>query len=130
LGATIARELTLAKSLFGHLSRPAVTALKNLLLEHNFSVAHGDLMYFGNGWYVTHAGLLRLAQRRHCCGIHTRLLAGSDPAKCRWLFKATVYKSQSCRGFVPLMFLRSSMVRSCALQRPERSIGRSVKHTE
>jgi hypothetical protein len=100
LTANVARELTLAKSLFGHLSSPAVTALKNLVMEQNFSVARGDLMFFGKGWYVTNAGLLRLAQRRHCCGIHTRLLARSDSAKCRWFFKATVYKSRNCRGFI------------------------------
>jgi hypothetical protein len=97
---TVARELGFAKSLFGTLSRPAATALKKFVLEDAFSIVRGDLIYMGTGWYVTHAGLLRLAQRRHCCGIHTRLLSRSDSVKSRWLFKATVYKSRSCRGFV------------------------------
>ncbi len=96
----VPRELSLAKSLFGTLPRPALTSLQKLVAEHGFSVACGDLIYFGNGWYITHAGLLRLAERRHCAGIHTELLASSDPANCRWLFKATVYKSRTCRGFV------------------------------
>src|SRR5205823_11093049 len=34
-------------------------------------------------------------------GIHTRpLLQSSDPANSRWVFKATVFKSRTCRGFV------------------------------
>ena len=96
----VPRELKLAKSLFGTLPRRALTSLQKLVAEDGFSVARGDLIYFGNGWYITHAGVLRLAERRHCVGIHTELLASSDPANCRWLFKATVYKSRSCRGFV------------------------------
>ena len=51
--------------------------------------------------YVTHADLLRLAQRRRCYGIHTEpVLALCQPAKSFWVFKATVYKSAKCRGFV------------------------------
>src|SRR5215471_7541903 len=96
----VARELKFGKSLFSTLSRPAVAALTKLVAENGFSVVGGDLIHFGNGWYITHAGLLRLAQRRHCSGIHTHLLASSDPANCRWVFKATVYKSRTCRGFV------------------------------
>jgi hypothetical protein len=96
----VARELKFAKSIFGSLSRQAVTALKKLAVNDGFSVESGDLIHFANGWYITHAGLLRLAQRRHCSGIHTRLLASPDSTNCRWLFKATVYKSRSCRGFV------------------------------
>src|SRR5207253_8178374 len=46
-------------------------------------------------------GLVRLANRRRCIGIHTRpLLQSSDPANSRWVFKATVFKSHTCRGFV------------------------------
>jgi hypothetical protein len=96
----LARELKFAKSLFGTLSRPAKTALKRLLTEDGFSIASGDVIYFGTGWYITHAGLLRLAERRHCSGIHTSLLTSSDPTTSRWLFKATVFKSSTCKGFV------------------------------
>jgi hypothetical protein len=61
----------------------------------------GDVIYLGGGWYVTHSGLVRLANRRRCIGIHTRpLLQSSDPANSRWVFKATVFKSRSCRGFM------------------------------
>jgi hypothetical protein len=100
LNANVAHELRLAKSLFGTLSRAALTSLKAIIAEHHLSVSKGDVITFGNGWYVTHAGLLRLAERRHCCGIHTRLLPSSDSTSSRWLFKAVVYKSRTCRGFV------------------------------
>src|SRR5579863_6417177 len=45
--------------------------------------------------------LLRLAQRRHCHGIQTEPVFGLwRPEKNFWVFKATVYKSAKCRGFV------------------------------
>lgn len=97
---TFAREVRLAKSLFGTLSRPAIRALNTLVAVNGFSIYHGDLIYLGNGWYVTHTGLLRLAQRLRCAGIHTRPLPYSDATKSRWIFRATVYKSRNCRGFV------------------------------
>jgi hypothetical protein len=99
-GINFARELRLAKSLFGALSRPAIDGLRGIIAEHGFSISNGDLIYLGNGWYVTHTGLLRLAQRLHCAGIHTRPLSSSDATKSRWIFRATVYKSRNCRGFV------------------------------
>jgi hypothetical protein len=94
-------ELNIAKARFGPLSRSATSALKKLLVEHDVSVISGDLTYLRNGWYITHAGLLRLAQRRHCSGIHTRpVLSSSDPVKDRWVFRAAVFKSPGCKGFV------------------------------
>jgi hypothetical protein len=59
------------------------------------------LIYLDNGWYATHAGLLRLARRNRCAGIHVQPVASfCDPSSQRWAFKATVYKSKTCRGFV------------------------------
>jgi len=50
---------------------------------------------------VTHGDLLRLAHRRQCHGIHTEpVLPLCHPEKNFWVFKATVYKSSKCRGFV------------------------------
>jgi hypothetical protein len=54
-----------------------------------------------NAGFVTHSELLRLAQRRHCLGIHAcAVLPLCRPEKNFWVFKATVYKSVKCRGFV------------------------------
>jgi len=51
--------------------------------------------------YVTHAELLRAAKRNHCMGIHVEpVFSLCRPEKNFWVFKATVYKSAKCRGFV------------------------------
>jgi hypothetical protein len=61
----------------------------------------GDFKDLDNTLYVTHAGLLRLAQRRRCTGIQVQQVHQfCDPVASRWVFKATVYKSPSSRGFV------------------------------
>jgi len=51
--------------------------------------------------YVTHGDLLRLALRKRCYGIVTEpVLALCRQEKNFWVFKATVFKSSKCRGFV------------------------------
>src|SRR5689334_22036957 len=96
----VASELRFAKSLFGRLPGQSLSALKHLITKYQFSVAAGDVIHLGNGWYVTHSGLLRLAERRRCIGMNTRpVIQSSDPANCRWVFKATVFKTRACKGF-------------------------------
>jgi len=96
----LAREMRFAKSLYGDLSKSALHAFKELIQSHQISVAHGDVKYLDGGWYVTHSGLLRLAERRNCAGIHSRpVLDSSDPTTSRWVFRATVFKSPTCKGF-------------------------------
>src|SRR5437016_6095310 len=59
-------------------------------------VQNGDLIMLDGSWYVTHSGLLRIAQRRRCSGIKTELAESvSNPRESRWVFKATVFKSES-----------------------------------
>jgi hypothetical protein len=87
--------------LWGEASRDAQQSLRYLTLTHSLSVAAGDLQLLDGRWYVTHTGLLRLSQRKHCSGIHTALQKDfSDPVANRWVFKATVYKASGSRGFV------------------------------
>ncbi|MGA8428603.1 MAG: hypothetical protein WB729_02190 [Candidatus Sulfotelmatobacter sp.] len=76
-------------------------ALKSLTIGYKFSIGSGDLILLENGWYVTHAGLIGLARRRRCLGIHAEP-AGllSEPVNRRWVFKATVYRSLRCKGFI------------------------------
>jgi hypothetical protein len=51
--------------------------------------------------FVNHAALLRLALRKHCLGINVEpAVELCRPEKNFWVFKATVYKSARCRGFV------------------------------
>jgi len=83
------------------ISPEQVALLKRLTEELQLSVAAGDLRVLDGKWYVTHAGLLRIAQRNRCSGMRTAVDKGlSDPASSRWVFKATVYKSPRSRGFV------------------------------
>ena len=50
---------------------------------------------------MSHTGLIRLARRNHCAGIHIEPVSEfSDPLTSRWAFEATVYKSKTCKGFV------------------------------
>src|SRR5690348_13842179 len=96
-----ALEVKVAKSLCGHLSKNALKGLEGLVGRHKLSFAEGDLKYLYSGWYVTHSGLLRLAERRHCAGIHVRpILKSCDPANSCWVFRAVVFKSRTCKGFV------------------------------
>jgi len=72
-----------------------------LAKRYCFSVDNGDLLWLDGHWYVSHSGLIRLARRNHCTGIHVEPVSEfSDPSLSRWAFKATVYKSRTCRGFV------------------------------
>ena len=101
LKANVARELKVAKSLCGDPSKNALKNLEALIHRHKISFIEGDVRFLGGGWYVTHSGLLRLAERRHCAGIHVRpVLKSCDSAGSRWVFRAAVYKSRSCKGFV------------------------------
>lgn len=95
------RETKFAKSLYGNLPKPALHALKELVTRHQVFVTNGDIKYLDGGWYITHSGLLRLAERRSCAGIHSRpVLESSDPATSRWVFRAAVFKSPRCKGFI------------------------------
>jgi hypothetical protein len=96
-----ARESRFAKSLYGDLPKPVLRGLRDLIQRHEISVTSGDVKFLNGGWYVTHSGLLRLAERHHCAGIHScPILASSDPASSRWVFRAAVFKTRACRGFV------------------------------
>jgi hypothetical protein len=90
-----------ARTLWGDLSPIAVRSLEDLIRRHWLSIAAGDLLYLDGKWYVTHSGLLGIARRKRCIGIQVRPAVGfCDPAGSRWAFRATVYKSQTCKGFV------------------------------
>jgi len=95
------RNARLAKQRWGRLPRTALIALRELSRQYRLSLVLGDMLYLDERWYVSHAGLLRIAQRRKCSGINVECLGEfSDPASKRWAFRATVFKSGDCRGFV------------------------------
>jgi hypothetical protein len=90
-----------ARSIWGQLPSSALEALRQLTDRLALSVAAGDLQLLDDRWHVTHSGLLRIALRQRCCGIKTVVEDHlSDTHSNRWVFKATVYKNPSSRGFV------------------------------
>jgi hypothetical protein len=75
--------------------------LRELTRDFLLSLKCGDLILLRGGWYVTHAGLIRLARRFRCAGMQVQPVRHlSDQASARYAFRATVYKSARCRGFV------------------------------
>lgn len=98
--AAVRAELHFARTVWGPLSRSS-TALLRALLGNRLSVAMGDITLINGRWYVTHTGLLRLAKRHRCVGIHVRAVDNYCDLDSRsWAFEATVYRFFQCRGFV------------------------------
>ena len=65
------------------------------------SVRSGDIVWLDGRRYVTHTGLIKLAQHRKCHGIHVESVhAMCDLTASRFVFKATVYPSKNSSGFV------------------------------
>jgi hypothetical protein len=82
------------------LNRSSIQALERLTQAYRLSISAGDLILLDKSWYVTHTGLLGLARRNRCAGIHVEPVPEfSQPLVARWAFKATVFKSPVCRGF-------------------------------
>src|SRR5438094_8647348 len=91
----------MARMLWNDPSTVAIEALAELSKTHGLSVASGDLSLLEGRWYVTHTGLLGVARRKRCFGIHVQAVPKfCDSTARRWTFRATVYKHCACRGFV------------------------------
>jgi hypothetical protein len=102
MDALLRRNFKSARLRWGsELSTALLQPLRTYTQQFRMSVAEGDLLLLQRGWYVTHAGLIRLARRNRCAGIHVRPIPEfSNPSAQRWAFEATAYKTRSCRGFV------------------------------
>src|SRR6266849_5815101 len=89
-----------ARARWNNLGGSAVSLLKELTTDHLLCVALGDLILLEGCWYVTHAGLLRLARSKRCSGIRVQPVRDfCDPKHGRWVFEATVFTSRDCKGF-------------------------------
>ena len=76
-------------------------SLESLTQEFGFSLKGGDLQIINSNWYVTHKGLLGLARRKKCNGIHVDAVNSlCDSATNRFVLKATVFPSKGSSGFV------------------------------
>jgi hypothetical protein len=102
VGILVRQNIRLARRwAAGQLGTVAKGRLRELTKTFGFSMGRGDFYYLDCGWYITHAGLLRLAQRKRCTGICVQQVRQfCDPAMGRWVFKATVYTSPRSKGFV------------------------------
>jgi hypothetical protein len=97
----IRRNAFLVKKLYPDINRAGLQALKELTKQFSFSFASGDVIQLENSWYVTHTGLIRLARRKRCRGIHVEAVDSlCDSAVNRFVLKATVYPSKDSAGFV------------------------------
>src|SRR5438309_3902248 len=94
-------NLRWAHKLWAGISPMSFAALRQISELYQFSISMGDLLFLEGRWYVTHVGLLRLAQRKACTGIRVQPVREfCEATASRWAFKATVFKSQACKGFV------------------------------
>ncbi len=95
-------NLRLARQLLGGtLPSRVVKSLEILSKDFHFSLSKGELQFIDGCCYVTHTGLLRLARRKKCKGIHVEAVASlCDSTASRFVLKATVYPSKNSSGFV------------------------------
>src|ERR1700733_802864 len=94
-------EMNAAKCMWNSVGATKLKELRALIQMNGVSVRLGDICLIENRWYVTHAGLLRLAHRKHCAGIKSNIERDvSDPLINRWVFRAVVYTSPNSVGFI------------------------------
>ena len=100
--ADLARSnLRLARMKYGNtLSFQLRASLQALTRQFGFSMQLGEILLLDGSWYVNHSGLLRLATRKGCIGIRVQPVSGfCSPAESKWAFRATAFKSATCKGF-------------------------------
>jgi hypothetical protein len=95
-------NLALAKKLWpDQICKSHLKALENLTLSYGVSLGSGDLQLLENRWYVTHSGLLSLAEQKGCSGIRVAPIQSfCDCLSNRWVFRAIVFKKPGSKGFV------------------------------
>jgi len=100
--ARVTSELRFAGRLWPEqLGRHQKQVLKSLCEQLDLRLSTGDISLLDGRWYITHAGLLRLAEQRHCTGIRVQVIREYCNSNLnRWVFKATVYKTRHCKGYV------------------------------
>lgn len=98
-GAVLRSNVRMAKRIWGNLPAASIGSLKELTRKHSLSIRAGEILLIDDRWYITHSGLLRIAHR--CAGIRVEALTEfCNPTLSRYAFKATLYRSRSCKGFV------------------------------
>jgi hypothetical protein len=95
-------NLRLARLLLGSpLPDRIAKSLEALSKDFDFSLGKGELQFINSCWYVTHTGLIGLARRKRCTGIHVEAVASlCDSEANRFVLRATVFPSKGSSGFV------------------------------
>ena len=89
-----------ARLRWGSLDNELMEQLKFLTRKFGLVIAHSEVQLLNGRWYVTHNGLLAIAQRKKCVGIRTMLVRGlCDARSRRWVLRAVVYKTPGSPGF-------------------------------
>ena len=66
-------NLRLARQVWpGQIDSRLTKSLKGLSDSYGMSLVNGDLQILEGRWYVTHSGLIRLAERKGCSGIRVQ----------------------------------------------------------
>jgi hypothetical protein len=73
----VEKNLELATKVWGNLPETTSETLTGLTKKYALVVSAGDLILLDRRWYVTHSGLLGLARRKRCAGIHVKRLGSS-----------------------------------------------------
>ena len=96
----VRQNVRIAKELYPELSHLQMSVLRDFTVMLRLSICRGELLFLSGRWYVSQSGLLRIAHRRRCFGIDAVVDQHmSEPSARRWVFKATVRRSQS-RSFI------------------------------
>jgi len=127
------RELRVAREIWGRLSSTLEQSLLQILASYRLSLSRGDLVLLNGNGYITNAGLLRIAARKHCLGMRvTPVMQLCDARSSQYAFRATVYKSATCKGFTGYGDANpsnvSSVVRGAELRVAEtRAVNRALR---
>jgi hypothetical protein len=92
----VIENVRVARKMYPHLPKHQTLVLRDLTMSLHLSLSKGELLWVQDRWYVSHSGLLRIAHRGRCLGIHTDVQERlTEPSSNRWVFKATVHKSRT-----------------------------------
>ena len=81
------------------MDKALLAGLIEVLKQHRLSIVRGDLLLLEGKWYVTHAGLLVIALRKHCHGIQVHPVKEfCDRTASSFTLRAIAYTSPACRA--------------------------------
>ena len=133
----VCQNLRLVKKLYPDLAQEDLRRLRELTQAHLLSVSQGEISCIDGKWYVTHAGLLRIALRADAsesglfCKNDSPILSRAAGSSTRQFISLVARRGLSVTVMpIPPTRLPLSVVPKCALPRREPSTGLSERPTE